>query len=40
MFLSGIDEIKILDEKEFKQVTKNWLKSIVEINELLQNKVY
>jgi len=35
MFLSGIDEIKILDEQEFKSVLGKWLKSNVEINQLL-----
>ena len=35
MFLSGIDEIKYLDEYKFKQVYRKWLKSNLEINQIL-----
>jgi hypothetical protein len=32
MYLSGINEIKMLNEEEFKSVLGKWLKSNVEIN--------
>ena len=40
MYLSGINEIKMLNEEEFKSVLGKWLKSNVEINQLLQDKNY
>ena len=40
MFLSGIDEIKMLDEQKFQTVRQEWLTSNIEINTLLGNKDY